>query len=309
MTLRDASSQSSATVLVGFGFNCFEFCAVRQGRAVDVLWSAPGFAGGGQRASGSGIPLLFPFPGRMPGTVFRWEGREYLLNAGDGRGNAIHGFVLDRPWRLVERTACRVTGEFQASVDDPRLLERWPADFRLRVTYRLAGETLSTEIVIDNPDHRPLPFGFGTHPYFRVPLGGPRAEDCTVRWPVAHRWELVNMLPTGRRLEDAELAAYRAGVEFRHLQVDDVFGGLQFEGDWCAAEIRDPGSGAAVTLRFDRAFRECVVYTPPHREAICIEPYTCVPGACELARQGIDGGFRVLAPGASFRARVEIRVD
>ena len=59
---------------------------------------------------------------------------------------------------------------------------------------------------------------------------------------------------------------------------------------------------------FDRAFRECVVYTPPHREAICIEPYTCVAGAFSLAEPGIDAGIRIVPPGGSFHARVEIEL-
>jgi aldose 1-epimerase len=63
-----------------------------------------------------------------------------------------------------------------------------------------------------------------------------------------------------------------------------------------------------MTQRFDGVFRECVVYTPPHREAICIEPYTCVPGALELDRRGIAAGLRMVPPGDSFRAVVEISV-
>ena len=61
-------------------------------------------------------------------------------------------------------------------------------------------------------------------------------------------------------------------------------------------------------IAFDRAFRECVVYTPPHREAICIEPYTCLAGAFGLAERNLDTGLRVLPPGHSFEARVEFRV-
>jgi len=51
-----------------------------------------------------------------------------------------------------------------------------------------------------------------------------------------------------------------------------------------------------------------VVYTPPHREAICIEPYTCVPGAFNLNERGIAAGLRMVAPGDSFRAVAEISV-
>ena len=64
-----------------------------------------------------------------------------------------------------------------------------------------------------------------------------------------------------------------------------------------------------MSIQFDECFRECVVYNPPHREAICIEPYTCAPDAFHLMARGIDTGLRVLEPGAAFRARIEIRFD
>jgi aldose 1-epimerase len=116
------------------------------------------------------------------------------------------------------------------------------------------------------------------------------------------------MLPTGirRQLPDAE--PYAAGRRYGDIKFDDVFSGLTFTGDWCNASLFDPASGVTATQRFDKSFRECVVYTPPHREAICIEPLTCVPSSFELTRQGIDAGLRILSPGESFNARVEIAV-
>ena len=54
-------------------------------------------------------------------------------------------------------------------------------------------------VVLTNPDLVPLPFGFGTHPYFKLPLaGGSRFENCLVQAPAAKRYELVDCLPTGR---------------------------------------------------------------------------------------------------------------
>lgn len=304
VTIRDEASGSSARILAGFGFNCFQFTAVDRGASVDILWSEPGFETGGCRPSGSGIPLLFPFAGRIQGTLFRWNNREFQLTAGDGRGNAIHGFVMDRPWRVVSQTVDSVVGQFQPSVDDPQLLDSWPADFCLTCTYRIRGTLLECHLLAANPDNRPLPCGMGTHPYFRISLGGASPEDCLVRLPITHRWELVDMLPTGQRLIVEDAPAYQQGRPFREITLDDIFTGLQFDGDWCTAELRDPQANRTSIVRFDRAFRECVVYTPPHREAICIEPETCVPGAFELTARGIDAGLRVLAPGQSFEARI-----
>lgn len=310
--LRDPDSGSAAQIVVSRGFNCHRFTAIVAGRPVEVLYAPPGFAAGQERPSRGGIPLLFPFPGRIRGTTFTWEGRAYRLEAGDGLGNAIHGFVMWRPWRIVEQAENRAVGQFHAWRDDPSLQDCWPADFRITAAYTLRGNTLAAEYTIENPGDTPLPCGLGTHPYFRLPLGNVdergQADDCIVKLPVSARWELEGMLPTGRRLEVPDAAELQAGRRFGELTFDDVFTGLAFDGEWCTASVRDPSSGVTVTQRFNRAFRECVVFTPPHREAICIEPYTCVPGAFDLADRSIDAGLRTLAPGESFRARVEIEV-
>ena len=304
ITLNDSATGSLVEVLPDLGFNCYRFCAMLNKQPVEVLWSEEGFDAGERRPSGSGIPVLFPFPGRIRGTTFSYEGREYSLEEGDGQGNAIHGFVLNRPWRVIERSETHVVGEFHASLDEASLLDRWPADFRIRLCYRLSGNTLSIETVIDNPGETPLPFGFGLHPYFRVPLGGKSADACCVRAPVSEYWELAEMNPTGRKLAvDDPLAD---GMLFGETTFDDVFTGLKFVERQCTTSITDPQSSTTLTMTFDDCFGQCVIYNPPHRQAICIEPYTCVPDPFELEAQGIETGLRRLAPGKSFRALVTI---
>jgi len=202
-----------------------------------------------------------------------------------------------------------VVGQFHAWRDDPSLKARWPADFRITANYALAGNLLRAKYTIENPCDLSLPCGFGTHPYFHVPLGGGKADDCVVRLPVSARWELKDMLPTGRRLELADAAALQAGRPYGELKLDDAFTGLQVSDGWSSASIHDPTSGRTMTQRFDSTFRECVVYTPPHREAICIEPLTCVPNCFALSSQGIDAGLKIIPPGGSITARVEIGVS
>jgi aldose 1-epimerase len=309
VTLRDASSGASAEILVSQGFNCFRFTAMHGGRHIEVLYAPPDFAAGTGRPSRGGIPLLFPFPGRVRGAVFHWDGKDYTLQPGDAFGNAIHGFALSRPWRVIEQSENRVVGQFHAWRDDPSLKASWPADFRLIATYELAGNSLRASYLIENPCDVPLPCGFGTHPYFRVPLGGPTADDCIVKLPVTARWELKDMLPTGNRLNVPNAPALQTGQPFGQLQFDDAFTGLVNSGRNITASIHDPASGCTVTQQFDTAFRECVVYTPPHREAICMEPLTCVPNCFELARNGIDAGLKIVPPGGSFSAGVNIVVS
>jgi len=308
--LHDPSTGANARILTSFGFNCFEFRGCVDGESIDVLWSEDRFETGQCRASGSGIPILFPFPGRIQGTKFSWKGRGFPLEAGDGRGNAIHGFVHDRPWRVIEQSKNHVVGQFQASVDDATLLDHWPSDFCVTATYSLEKNCLRCTFLIENRGDEALPCGLGTHPYFNVPLGkSGSAAETRVSVPVRQQWELAGMVATGKRLPLDDADRYAQGLAFPETTFDNVFTDLCFDDGQFTSQVRDQRSGRTMTMTFDQAFRECVVYNPPHREAICIEPYTCVPDAARLAEAGIDAGLRILQPGDCFHARVDIRVS
>jgi aldose 1-epimerase len=309
IAIRDRSSGAQARVLPGLGFNCFSFEVDNAGRKLETLWSHPEIAGGAVKPSGSGIPLMFPFAGRIRGAQFTYEGKRYELTAADGLGNAIHGFVLNRPWRVLRQEENLVAGVFQASVDEPALLSKWPADFRITAEYQLQGAMLVSEFLIQNPDTKPLPFGFGTHGYFRIPLGGSSADDCVVTVPVSNNWELDNLLPTGKQDSTPQVAQIARGMRAGDMRLDNVFGGVQFENHWAAASVWDPQSEHRLTLSFDDQFTACVVFNPPHREAVCIEPYTTLPDAFALREQGVDPHLQVLPPGGSFRTRIEMKFE
>jgi aldose 1-epimerase len=308
--LVDPASGASAQVLVSLGFNCFRFQPVIDDRPVDVLWSAPGFESGKLRSTASGIPILFPFAGRLRGASLQYGDRQMPLVVDSKLGFAIHGFVHNRPWRVIAQTAASVTGEFHASRDDAVLAHLWPADFRIRVCYELNARALESRITIDNPSSDPLPWGLGTHGYFRVPLGPEGAkDDCRIWVPARQYWELAGMLPTGRKLPADGPRGVARGMFFGETHFDDILTDLESESGRNTCSIDDLSAGRRLTLDFDPTFRDCVVFNPPHREAICFEPYTTVPDAFALAERGIDTDLRILKPGETFQTQINLRLE
>jgi aldose 1-epimerase len=160
----------------------------------------------------------------------------------------------------------------------------------------------------DNPGSTPLPCGLGTHPYFRIPLGGQQAADCEVSLPVTRQWELVNLIPTGR-LIDLPPFLGPAATRFDAINADNALTGLIYDNNQATATIIDPRGGTKLAIAFSQPFRECVVYTPPHREAICIEPLTSVPCAIQLQGPAIDTGLMVLGPGEQCTASVRCELS
>ena len=265
--LIDSTAGSEAWIHAGYGFNCYRFSVPFDGRPLDVLWSEPDFLAGLSRPSRSGIPILFPFPGRIAGQSLQWRGREWsLLGEYDDRcGNAIHGFVLGRPWRVLEASPRRAVGQFQASIDEPKLLDAWPADFRITATYELDGTSLISSLSARKPGRPRSALRLRYAPLLSVPLGGGDADRCLIQLPVASGGNCRNSCPPVERLPVESPAEYRAGLPFRQTAFDDAFTGLEFEGSHCVCGIVDPGSGRRLRVEFDRSFRECVVFNPPHR--------------------------------------------
>jgi aldose 1-epimerase len=309
--ITDPASGAEARVLVSLGFNCFRWRPVLNDGPREMLWADTGFESGDKRPSGSGIPLLFPFPGRIGSAAFTFEGRDYQLEPGDAFGNAIHGFVFSRPWRIREQSDARVVGEFQASVDDASVLERWPSDFRILVSYEVRGRELVSTVRYQNTGDGPLPCGFGTHAYFQLPLAdGSSVADTIVTAPVHEFWELEKMIPTGRRLPARGDQSLAAGLRLDEHQFDTVFTNIRLDADGLVrTHLEDPTSGRALTQTFESAFTQCIVYTPGHRQAICLEPYTCVPDAIRLASEGHETGLQVLQPGESFETTIRLEVS
>ena len=307
-----------AEVWPALGFNCFRWLARKNGQALDLLYSDPQLFDN-PVPTRSGVPILFPFPNRIKDGRYGWFGRSYQLPRNDpAKKNAIHGYACRNPWRVVgqgaDESAAWLTGEFQASVDAPAARGFWPADYRLRITYRLAAGRLRIEAAVENPDAELLPFGLGFHPYFRVPFGAGGADDTTVQAAAGAYWVLADSLPTGSVRPVDPPRDLRSPRSVGELTLDDVLTGLEAVADPADAalllrgRVRSRTGPPELRLSTSGDFRELVVFTPPHRHAVCLEPYTGATDAINLQARGVDAGLKALPPGGHWSGVVQMEV-
>ena len=310
VTLSDPSTGNSATIAIELGFNCYSWQVHFADGLRDLLWAELGFDTGKKRPSGSGIPLLFPFPGRIGNAQFTYDGKSYSLPHDDARPHALHGFVFDRPWRVMEQSETKVSGTFHAAVDDDAILDHWPSDFSVEATYELLGNELRFQATFTNRGETPLPWGFGTHAYFRLPLAeGSNTADTHLQVPVDAEWLMDDMIPTGELAELPPDLVLATGLALGDRQFDTPYRLIATDAD-VQTVLSDSSSGRRVVQSFNGTdFPHAVVYTPGHREAICIEPYSCVPDPFRLEANGIASGLRTLGPGRSYETGFTLRAE
>lgn len=300
------------------GFNCLRWQVKDAiGKWDDLLFAMPDWEQN-PVPTRSGHPVLFPFPNRLRHGRFTHAGTTYQLALTESTGkHAIHGFTPRLPWRVIDSgttaDSAFVTGEFQLSKDDPTAI--WPADARLRLTYRLKQSALAVEATVDAADGKELPFGLGYHPYFRAPGGPTDIAGWQLTAPAADTWESVDNLPSGKKIPVAAPYDFRSKSPIGSTTLDTAYTSLVLKAiandplvEMAALEA--PGSGSRLVVAVDPSFRELLLFTPQHRKAVAIEPYTCATDAAN--REGGEkaaAGWIVLPAGKTWKGTVEYRLE
>ena len=317
--LIDDDKTVRAEVWPAWGFNCLRW-QVNRGSAGwgDLLYVAPDWETN-PVPTRSGHPILFPFPGRMKEGKFTHEGKTYQLPLNDSlKQNAIHGFTPRNPWRVSDFEGgdefAFITGQFRLSRELPAQADQWPADFALDVTYRLYRDKLRVDAKVENRGSIPLPFGLGYHAYFHLPgANDPDIGGHELQANVDQVWRAdESNLPTGWRDDVTGDLDFRTPRTLGGTQLDYVYTNVTTKpSDYTnlveMAVLSHPDADRHLRVMAEPAFRELVLFTPPHRQAVAIEPYTCSADAANFHERGVDSGWKIVKPGEEWEAAVEYR--
>jgi len=108
--------------------------------------------------------LLLPWPNRLAGGTYTFEGENYQLPLSEpAHGNAIHGLVRWANWTVQTRTGESVTMAHRLYP-----MPGYPFMLDLASTYTLLDDGLEVTLRAVNIGTTPCPFGAGQHPYLRV---------------------------------------------------------------------------------------------------------------------------------------------
>ena len=290
VALRDTETGAEALIWPALGNNCIEGRLPVLGSAspqgATALHGPPNLAALREHPAFWGIPLLFPFPSRVPGGEYEFEGQRHTMP------RDFHGFALDTPWQVLSAEADDARATLRSALtseERPETLEGYPFPYRVEATYRLDPHGLRLDMRVQNVGAGNMPFGYGAHPYFRLPLGERGSfGECLIRVPANQKWNTP----------DAPDAPDLHGpLPLVEKQYNGVYTDLDLRDGLVECSVVDPVNGLEAVMRATPNHPFVVVYTHAGAESVCFEPWTCPPNVFNLAAQGLpQHGLVVLAP-------------
>lgn len=236
---------------------------------------------------------MVPWSNRIRDGVLRFGDRTWQLQRNAADGTAIHGASRYAAWTVASRTTEAITLALDST---SQVGINFPWQFAARLTYAVAGRTLSVTTTVRNTDVTPFPAGFGHHPYFvrsLRPGAGTTADGPVLHVPARAGYGLragMALGAAGRLPSRADFSRPRPlGTAF----VDDVLTALE-----PGAPITVAYDELTVDLHSDPLYSHVVVYAPRGRSYFAVEPATNVNDGFALFEAGVPGtGVFVLSPG------------
>jgi len=302
----DTEEGTTATVAPEFGAACSSITYDYNGEIIELLFEENCFSG---RRMGGRIPVLFPAMGRVAHDgklgFYRHKGEIFPLD--------IHGFAKDEAWRVVKAelkdgkpTICCEL------VSSEKTLKSYPYDFNLSLTFTVSPGRVDLEAQIENRSPVPMPFSYGYHPYFRIPIRDNTSsrENCEIqiRIPGTHYWENINGKPTGRFLPLSDDERYSSGVFLPRGGLGRIVASLEKnEGeDFVRADLIDSKSGLIISQEFDPdSFETVTVHSPSGVSYVCIEPRTGIPMALSDDNPAAPSG-KILSPAGEPGSKIQL---
>lgn len=245
-----------------------------------------GYRGTANKQGGQG-DVLIPFPGRVAGGRYRWDGLDYQLAQTDKDGpNAIHGFVRNVDWVVESRTlaSAAFTLRFPGA-------QGYPFPLTLRLEYSLDANGLQVDCSMTNSGSHDAPVAMGFHPYFTV--GSAQIDSDTLTLPFNEVLEFEQLIPTGRvqSVDDAGFD-FRAGRVIGTTKFNHCFASPTRGADGLV-RVRLNYGLRAFAVWMDESFDYVVIYTgdalPPGiaRSSIAIEPMSSATDALNHPEWGL----------------------
>jgi aldose 1-epimerase len=233
---------------------------------------------------------LSPFACRLRDGKYKIDDEEFEINKKFGDGNAIHGLLFNKPFKIVSEFAddnqASVSLRYHFNREDPG----YPFDYVCEVRYTLNPQkVLQVETTILNLDTVEIPIADGWHPYFQ--LGGNDINDYEIDVSTTSMVKFDDrLLPTGELIHDP---SWFNQTKLGGLELNNCYVVKSAEQN-PAVFLYNPANEAFLAIYTNSRYPYLQLYTPPHRKSIAIENLS---GAPDCFNNGM--GLVMLTPNQS----------
>lgn len=254
-------------------------------RGRDVL--VPAKAGTWPQGADAGCFPLVPFSNRIRSAEFSFLGERIKLPApAFAEPHALHGLGWRRAWQVHPSPANEIV-MFHAHPG-----EDWPWPYEARQTLSVADDQLSLTLSLKNTGAHTMPAGIGFHPYF------PRSPDLLVSAMAEGYWQTALSdpgIPTGWSAIAPETDLFRE-KDTSGADLDNCFTGWNRQVRLAYTRAR-----YKVDLKASASFSNLVIYCPPGRDFLCLEPVSHVNDAANLTGISAAQQMECLEPGETLQ--------
>lgn len=320
--LYDHETKSKAELVPNLGGNIVSFSKFINGRWIEIIATPPSLETLVGLPTRWGNGVLFPYPGRVSNDQFVYKGRQITLPKDLATGNAIHGLIRRREWKVIDSGVSQcgevwILLHIGTDISNVSPVE-WPFKFNIYCRVSLKKGKLRTDVKIENVDSETMPFGIGFHPYFNVPFGPSGSfDDCLIGIEVDYLWEgFLGPNPTVS-LVDSDMWPRR------FLPLDEIPHTVQLTDgpsrnytfqrghkseDVVMGSVIDPVNRVRADITVSPEFTSMVMFTPAEAPTVSLEPHTCIPNALNLANNNTDydPGLIDLSAGETWSSWYEI---
>lgn len=245
--------------------------------------------------------IMLPWCNRIKDGLLRFEGAEYALRTEKDDGTARHGDVRKRAWTVESKSHQHVYLTFRAA-DYADV--NFPFAFSARAEYALEGRDFVWRLTLKNEDSRPMPGGFGFHPYFVRPSDAGAQPELVI--PCDDQFNLVNYLAEAPPVPLTPRLDFRQARRLTDEELNDVLTGRAAD---APAFMHYPAQRIGLLMRADPIYRHFLLFAPKGEAFFALEPMTNVNDGFNLRARGIsESGVFVLQPGEAAVGEVRLEV-
>ncbi|MDO9275257.1 MAG: aldose 1-epimerase [Lutibacter sp.] len=233
--------------------------------------------------------VLFPFANRIADGSYVYENIKYQLEINQKEeNNALHGLVYNKTFEIIDQKTTTEKAEVVLRYEERSHYEGFPFTYMINLTYILTKDSLDLNVTVKNTDTKTFPFTIGWHPYF--------ISQNLFKSAVHFKSHQKYVFDERNITQGMDEIAIDKPFLIEDKTLDDCF-----TLDSNEIGFETPQYGFALKSSEKDSFLQ--LYTPPHPNAIAIEPTT---GISNSFNNG--AGLKILKPNNIYHINWNLKI-